>query len=274
MVEFRLPSTVAFDDMRNFSVAEIPWTRHYGQYQSGGWWTCTLIGQSSDPRDGCVTDTSHPQRTEVLRKLPAIDHLLRAMGLRYMIVRLAKLDPGGALWEHRDYQDLTRASRHRIHVPLVTNPDAYLVCDGGRFHMSLGSAWTFRPISAHAACNAGTKARVHLILDVYDDNAYEALSASGWYCKPRPLPVITTAELHKRVAGLQAKRRQDPQNNGTATDLEPWEEAVLRMYFEIAAPEGELYLALASACRDGGDQRRAAFWTARRELVLGSGVDA
>lgn len=275
MVQFRLPASVVLDDLRREVVAtEIPWTQHYGQYQSGGWWTCTLIGQTSDPGDGCVTDTIHPQATDVIRRLPATDHLLRAMGLRYMIVRLAKLDPGGALWEHRDYQDLARASRHRIHIPLITNPHAYLVCDGGRFHMNVGSAWTFRPVSAHAACNAGTNPRVHLILDIYDDNAYETLSAGGGHCKPTPLPAITRAELEKQVAALRERRGQDPGNNSTATDLEPWEEAVLRLYFEVAAPEGELYLALASACREAGDMRRAAFWGARHELVLGNGVDA
>jgi len=276
MREIRLPSPGLFGNVvHEVAQAKIPWTKHYSEYQSGGWWTCTLLGRTKDAGDGCVTDTIAPQVTDVLRELPAVHHLLQGLGLRYMMVRLAKLDAGGALWEHRDYQDLTRASRHRIHIPLATNMGACLVCGGSRFHMGLGSAWTFLPVSAHAACNAGEAPRIHLILDIYDDEAYNGFSADARDCVPLALPRISAAEIDKRVACIRRMPMGTNTSNGNLwSELAPWEEAVLRLYFELATPEGQLYIALGSACTQAGDLRRAAFWKVRGQKVLGNGIDA
>jgi hypothetical protein len=272
-----LPSGFSFDEMvREVTQANIPWARHYNEYQSGGWWTCSLLGRSADARDGEVSDAAEPVVTDALEKLPVTRKLIDDMGLRYMMVRLARLDPDGALWEHKDYQDLRRVPRQRIHLPLDTNPDAFLVSGGQRFHMAPASLQTFRPTTAHGACNAGAVSRVHLILDVYEDERVKKLLG---HANPLPsiaMPALSARDLAEKIKHLRkslCSDKPDAENGATADSLMHWERAVLGLYFAFAVPEGELYAALEQICLDNGDLERAGFWTARRHLVLGEGIE-
>jgi Aspartyl/Asparaginyl beta-hydroxylase len=258
--------------------ADIPWTRHYSEYQSGGWWTCALLGRSGDATDGVVTDSVRPLVTNALERLPVTRKLLRELPLRYMIVRLARLDPDGALWEHRDYQDLERVPRQRIHLPLDTNTDSFLVSAGRRFFMAPGSLWSFRPTTTHGACNLGDRPRVHMILDVYEDAPLAKRLAAAERIPAASMPELSPEELAQRVRDLRATLGDDDGDGGCDTgapSLRRWERAVLALYFAFTLPEGELYDALAREYRRRHAPDRAAFWADRRRLVLGKGlVDA
>jgi len=84
-----------------------------------------------------------------------------------MWVRLAKLTPNSFLWEHRDYADLPRTPRRRLHLPLFTNPSAVLVTGGAQINLTAGYLWRLLPTYAHGACNLLGPDRLHLIIDVY-----------------------------------------------------------------------------------------------------------
>jgi hypothetical protein len=271
-----LPPSFDFAELvQEVSQANIPWARHYSEYQSGDWWTCSLLGRSADARDVEVTDAVQPLVTDALEKLPVTRKLIEDMGLQYMMVRLARLDPHGALWEHRDYQDLRRVPRQRIHLPLETNSDAFLVSGGQRFHMGLASLQTFRPTTAHGACNAGTRTRAHLILDVYEDERLRKLLVHANPLPSVPLQALSAPDLAAKVRQLREslwRDEPDDENGATADSLKHWERAVLGLYFVFAVPDGELYAALEQVCLDNGDRGRADFWTARRKLVLGEGL--
>jgi hypothetical protein len=253
--------------VREVEGASIPWTRHYSDYQSGGWWTCSLLGRSVDARDGEVTD-ARPLVTDALETLPRTRRLLEELRFSYMTVRLARLDPDGALWEHRDYQNLPQVPRQRIHLPLDTNPGSFLVSGGRRFHMGPGSLWTFRPTMAHGACNSGGRPRVHLIIDAYEDERLKPFLAQATPSSAEAMPRLSAAELAATVKRLRAESARDDDGDF----LRPWERAVLKLYFAFAVPEGELYEALRQACFDVDDMTRARFWEARGQLVLGNGL--
>ena len=53
----------------------------------------------------------------------------------------------------------------RFHVPIVTNPGAFLYCEQEPKHMKDGELWWFNHKSWHHAINAGTEPRIHLIVD-------------------------------------------------------------------------------------------------------------
>ena len=254
---------------------DIPYRQHYSEYQSGGWWTCSLLGRSADPTDGAVTDTGQPVATDALGKLPVVRRFLEDLGLRYMMVRVARLDPGGALWEHRDYQDLNRVPRQRIHLPLETNPGALIVSGGRSFHMDAGSLQTFRPTVAHGACNAGNRARLHLMIDVYEDVHLKALLAEATPLPSRAMPELSPAALADTIRCLRmtlTNRHDDAERAPRPGRLAPWEQAVLGLYFAFAVAEGEIYQALEEACLEDGQRERAEFWAARRRLTLGMGL--
>ena len=212
-----LPPGFNFKDLLDeIARADIPYRRHYSEYQSGGWWTCSLLGRTADATDGAVTDTGRPVETDALDRLPLTRRFLEDLGLRYMMVRLARLDPGGALWEHRDYQDLSRASRQRIHLPIDTNPGALFVSAGCRFHMKCGSLQTFRPTIAHGACNAGNHARLHLMIDVHEDAHLKKLLAGAMPLTSQSMPQLSPAALADTVRCLRmtlANRHDDTERD-------------------------------------------------------------
>jgi hypothetical protein len=271
-----LPLGFNFQDLSDeISRTDIPYRQHYSEYQSGGWWTCSLLGRSADPTDGAVTDTGRPVATDALDKLPVVRGFLEDLGLRYMMVRVARLDPGGAHWEHRDYQDLNRVPRQRIHLPLETNPGALIVSGGRRFHMNSGSLQTFRPTVAHGACNAGNRARLHLMIDVYEDDRLKSLLTEATPLPSRAMPELSPAALADTVRCLRMTltcRDDDTGRTLRPGRLAQWEQAVLGLYFAFSVAEGEIYEALEEACLENGQRERAEFWAARRRLTLGMGL--
>lgn len=92
------------------------WVAEYGQYQSGEWWTLSLLNDSGVPTDVIIQDCD-PVETTLLRRMPVTRKFLSSLGLRYMWARLARLGSNSFLWEHRDYGELSESERHRLHVP-------------------------------------------------------------------------------------------------------------------------------------------------------------
>jgi len=95
-------------------------------------------------------------------------------GARYAF--LFRTKPGGITRVHDDlYESSRRATR--IHVPIVTNPGAFLLSEGRSKHFGVGEVWTFDNQSQHSVVNGDTQ-RVHLIIDV-DPNPLLAALVDG-----------------------------------------------------------------------------------------------
>ncbi|KIE24763.1 aspartyl beta-hydroxylase [Streptomyces sp. MUSC 125] len=206
----------------------------YGEYQSGGWWTTSLLNHSGDPHDVVIGD-GRPQPTSLLEDMPATARFLDSLGLDFMYVRLARLEPHSYLWEHRDYAELRDTGRHRLHIPLVTNPSAVLVTAGARVHMAAGSLWRLTPSQAHGVCNTTGPDRIHLVADVYADDAYQLLATRPHLRDgdATDLPEMTAAER----AGLLAKAGQLAELGFTGAA----EQTLLRAFYTYALPEGGAY---------------------------------
>ena len=226
----------------------------YGEYQSGGWWTASLLNHSGDPHDVVIGD-GRPRPTSLLEQMPGTRAFLDGLGLDFMYVRLARLEPHSYLWEHRDYAELREADRHRLHIPLDTNPSAVLVTAGARVHMAAGALWRLTPTEAHGVCNATGPDRVHLIADVYADDAYRRLADSPHLCPGdvTDLPQMS-AEDRGRLLGTA----------GELADLgfiDAAEQTLLRTFYRYALPEGGAYdliaeLHMRRGARDAADRWR------------------
>ena len=80
---------------------------------------------------------------------------------------LAKLAAGHHIDPHYDGAGSNQRV-HKIHVPLVTNPDASFQVNGESFHLDLGKAFEVNNIVSHGARNDGDQDRVHFIFEVYE----------------------------------------------------------------------------------------------------------
>jgi hypothetical protein len=102
---------------------------------------------------------------KILKSMPYIEWLISEQGpfgkIEYAFI--FKTQPNGVTLRHRDimeqWEDL-----YRIHIPIYTNPGAYLLAHESSQHFSLGYAWSFDNGSDHGVVN-GNEERVHLILD-------------------------------------------------------------------------------------------------------------
>jgi len=242
--------------------APIRWIAEYGEYQSGGWWTCSLLNESGDASDVLIRDCE-PRPTDLLAMLPKTRHLLDGLGLRMMWVRLARLAPNSFLWEHRDYGELNSVEKHRLHIPLSTNGSAYLVVGGVRVHLLPGFVWRLTPTFEHGVCNLHGPDRIHLIIDCYADETFQQLTAAASLLESdvSPLPAMGRSDLDgqmfmaRRLLGLGYKQAA--------------ESHLLRLFYRYALGAGAAYdliVDLYESCGLAGD---AASWRTKKLLLLG-----
>lgn len=77
---------------------------------------------------------------------------------------ITTIHPGDYVPHHTD--TLVPGWLSRIHVPLVTNPEAWFITLGVEHHMDVGKAYQVNPSIPHAVRNAGKASRIHLMFDV------------------------------------------------------------------------------------------------------------
>jgi Aspartyl/Asparaginyl beta-hydroxylase len=238
------------------------WVTGYGDYQSGGWWTLSLLNDTGNPTDVTIRDCD-PIETTLLRRMPAMWKFLSSLGVHCMWARLARLEPNSFLWEHRDYNELRDSARHRLHVPLVTNSSAVLVTGGARIHLSTGQLWRLAPTHVHGACNLLGPDRLHLIVDCYSDESLTQLCA----CEQLDaadvirLPAVTPSQLDEHVA--TARRLACLGYESSA------EKHLIRLFYEYAMPEGCAYDLIVLLYDSLDRKTEAESWRRKRSVLLG-----
>ena len=85
----------------------------------------------------------------------------------YPRVMLARMAPGGVIKPHVDANPSAKWP-HKIHVPLLTNPDVTFFVEGTSYHFAEGEAVEVNNMGRHAVQNRGTTDRIHLIFEYYD----------------------------------------------------------------------------------------------------------
>lgn len=186
--------------------------------------------------------------------MPVTAGWLEGMGLEWMYVRLARLSGHSYLWEHRDYAELRAVPRHRLHVPLATNPSCVLVTRGAQVHMACGALWRLTPTHPHGVRNVTGPERLHLIADVYADDAYQALAGEPHLREAdvRVLPVMGAQERARVLA-----RAREMAGLGFVAAAE---QSLLRCFYDWALPEGGAYDLIAELHQMRGDEAGAERW--------------
>lgn len=57
----------------------------------------------------------------------------------------------------------------RVHIPLITNKDCFMIVDGKLWHLDVGYAYLVKVKDYHLALNAGNEKRIHIVFDWCDN---------------------------------------------------------------------------------------------------------
>ncbi|MEO3856853.1 aspartyl/asparaginyl beta-hydroxylase domain-containing protein [Acrocarpospora sp. B8E8] len=239
------------------------WITEYGEYQSGGWGTLSLLNATGRSSDVTITDCD-PVETDLLAVMPATRRILADLGLHYMWARIARLEPGGFLWEHRDYGELKAVERHRLHIPLVTSASAFLSVAGSAVHLSAGHLWRLTPTYPHGACNLHGPARIHLILDCYATPTLDDL-ITGKHLNADDVRLLPP--LDDELTDLEIRRALELAQLGYISTAE---RHLLRLFFTHAMPEGRVYDLISTLHESLGDSNAARTWRSRKSTLLGT----
>lgn len=239
------------------------WVVEYNEYQNGGWRTLSLLNDSGDARDVTIRDCPRPKQTALLQRMPAVKELLTGLGVRVMWARLASLDAGAFLWEHRDYGELKAFERHRLHVPLVSNASAFLVLGGTKVHMSVGRVWRLTPTSPHGVCNRFGPARIHLIVDCYADDAFATLNRSE-ALDPGAAELLPHADQAQVDDALATASRLAELGYDHAAET-----SLLELFYRFGLPEGHGYDLISSMYAALNRDDAAERWQAKKSVMLG-----
>lgn len=195
MMESRILYRVEFDPvLLQSDVDKIlkspPASEDYSEYRFGIFHTYILRSPEGSEHEGLFRGLRGKTRNTPLGNSLAyinetIDQIFDTDRLRMMRAYLLQ---DAVLIPHRDYVEFKEDARRmvRLHLPVVTNPQA-LHSDGDIvFHMRVGEVWYLNVSEIHAACNASDAPRLSLVLDfVVDGLPLESV----FRIKPRaPLP--------------------------------------------------------------------------------------
>jgi hypothetical protein len=108
-----------------------------------------------------VVDCPMMQAPEFRTAIAAVACLAGGRPARAMIVALK---PGGRIAPHVD-EGAYAAATQRFHLPIATNPGAWLESGGEIVHLPEGTLWWFDKHALHRGANDGAEDRIHLIVD-------------------------------------------------------------------------------------------------------------
>lgn len=168
----RLRLPLRFDaDALAADAAALPaeaWLPHFNTaYYSGDWSGVPLrsVGGRADrlyPDPAAVEPYADTSR---LASCPAITAALSVMRPGVLSARLLRLGPGASVREHRDYRLGYADGEVRLHIPVVTGPEAEFHLDGEPIAMAAGECWYVDVNRPHRVANAGSTPRIHLVVD-------------------------------------------------------------------------------------------------------------
>jgi Aspartyl/Asparaginyl beta-hydroxylase. len=105
--------------------------------------------------------------TNRLSELPYLRAQLEKIGMKNIaMVNYYNMAPHSEQHAHRDQSGNLLFGISRLHIPLKTNPLAFLEIEHIRYHLKLNEVWALDTSGLHAAQNESDEGRVHLVIDV------------------------------------------------------------------------------------------------------------
>lgn len=168
----RLPLT--FDPARLHAdlvlLAASEWTPHFVPRNYSGAWDVMPLRAPADAEHPILMIAARPDARDFvdappLRHTPYLREVLARFDCPLRSVRLMRLGPGARILEHRDLGLSAEEGLVRLHVPIVTSSEVRFEVNRRPVEMAPGEVWYLRLSDPHQVENAGSQARIHLVID-------------------------------------------------------------------------------------------------------------
>ena len=122
--------------------------------------------------------------------------------------RINVMGPRSSLAPHEEHALIrsragTICARLRLHLPIVTNPEAELILEGSVFRLEAGTIYLVNHGCVHAAINRAAQARIHLVWDMLlTREAFEVLFGD----LPPSLPLSRIPEAEQWLLACRNER--------------------------------------------------------------------
>lgn len=155
---------------------------HIGPDNPTDWRVLPLHSPGGDPDR---TDPGGPgpddyTATRWLHQMPYLQTVLDQIPAPLNAVRLLALGPGAASQPHCDPKYALERGMVRLHIPIVTHPEAVLILDGTQHCWQPGEFWYGNFSREHQVRNAGPARRVHAVIDALLTRELAALFPTRW----------------------------------------------------------------------------------------------
>lgn len=155
---------------------------HIGPDTPTDWRVLPLHSPGGDPDR---TDPGGPgpddyTATRWLHQMPYLQTVLDQIPAPLNAVRLLALGPGAASQPHCDPKYALERGMVRLHIPIVTHPDAVLILDGTQHCWQPGEFWYGNFSREHQVRNTGPARRVHAVIDALLTRELTALFPPTW----------------------------------------------------------------------------------------------
>jgi hypothetical protein len=201
-IAFKLPRK--FDERRLVEdlaiLQRFPQTQLAPNHGRGRWEGLSLY--SEDGRYDSLTCGSEPfAPTAALSSCRYLPEVLASLDAPKRSVRVLSLARGASVFEHHDPDSSFDRGTVRLHVPIITHPDADFFIGGRRVVMKPGELWYGDFSFPHRIRNRSPVERAHLVMDVELTDSIRALFPSG-YADAAPI-----REIHRAVSCWTSARK-------------------------------------------------------------------
>jgi hypothetical protein len=185
-----------------------------------------LVAAGGDPNDDATAGVMAP--TPALRACPYLRQVLASLGSTIGRTRLMRIVGDGEVRPHADISYYWW-ERVRVHVPVITSPQARFQCGDRAVNMAAGECWIFDTWREHRVSNPQPEARIHLVIDTPGSAHFWALADAGRAPFAARSAPFAAADLNFDAAAdppLRYERVNRPRV------MSPWELATIAAWLE------------------------------------------
>ena len=209
------------------AVGEAAWRPHPQGFVGND--AMPLIAAHGNPDDDATVGPMQP--TPALRACPYLRQVLGSLESTVGRTRLMRIVGDGEVQAHADISYYWW-ERVRVHIPIVTSPQARFHCGKRAVNMAAGECWIFDTWSEHRVRNPQPEPRIHLVIDTPGSARFWALVGAGH--DPFAEVARTPPSVEVRFDAASDPVLRFERINRPAV-MSPWELATIAAWLEAEA---------------------------------------